>query len=241
MKQLAKVLFGVTCWSVGLVAVLSADTLVMRDGRRLRGELVAVRDEVVEFERARGLFSRERVRVDRSDVLRIEFDDARDDRDSRDRRDGSIDRDGRDGRDGGDSRGGPREGGLFGAPGGGDRPAGMREREVRVDARSAWIDTGVTLRAGQTVYFVANGRVHWGPGRDDGPAGEHDSPRNESRPMPNRPAAALIGRLGTSADYFYIGADRGAIRMREGGRLSLGINDDYLQDNSGAFLVTIYY
>jgi hypothetical protein len=29
--------------------------------------------------------------------------------------------------------------------------------------------------------------------------------------------------------------------MRSGGRLYLGINDDMLQDNSGAFRVAIYY
>ena len=59
--------------------------------------------------------------------------------------------------------------------------------------------------------------------------------------MPSRPAAALIGRIGESDDYFFIGEDAGAIRPRGSGRLFLGINDDFLQDNSGAFLVTVYY
>ena len=58
--------------------------------------------------------------------------------------------------------------------------------------------------------------------------------------MPNRSAAALIGRIGDS-DLFYIGDDRSAIRIRGGGRLFLGINDDFLQDNSGSLRVTIYY
>jgi hypothetical protein len=59
--------------------------------------------------------------------------------------------------------------------------------------------------------------------------------------MPNRPAAALIGRIGESNDYFFIGDDAGAIRVRGNGRLYLGVNDDYLRDNSGAFRVTVYY
>lgn len=228
MKQLCKGVSWTACWCVGLAVVLSADTLVMRDGQRVRGELVAVRDDTIEFEGVRGFFGRERLRVDRRDVLRIEFDDSRDGRDNR------SDRDGRDGgyRDGGDSNGPPRQG---------ERPAGMRERDVRVDARTSWVDTGVTVRAGQMVYFVANGRVHWGPGRDDGPSGENDSPRNDARPIPGRPAAGLIGRIGSSNDYFFIGGERGAMRMREGGRLYLGVNDDYLQDNNGAFQVTVYY
>ena len=29
--------------------------------------------------------------------------------------------------------------------------------------------------------------------------------------------------------------------MRESGRLSLGVNDDFLEDNSGSWRVTIYY
>ena len=117
----------------------------------------------------------------------------------------------------------------------------MRERSVRVNANEPWRDSGVTLRAGQTIYVQASGRVRWGPGRQDGPDGERNSPRNESRPMPNRPAASLIGRVGESNDYFFIGDDTGAIRVRDSGRLYLGINDDYLRDNSGAFQVTVYY
>ena len=54
--------------------------------------------------------------------------------------------------------------------------------------------------------------------------------------MPNRPAAALIGRVGEiSPDAFYIGADRGPVRMRSSGRLLLGVNDDYLQDTRDRF------
>jgi hypothetical protein len=125
--------------------------------------------------------------------------------------------------------------------GGGGRPAGMRERDVTVQAAQAWNDTGVTVRAGQTVYFTANGRVRWGPGRQDGPGGESGSPRNDARPIPSRPAAALIGRVGESDDVFFIGNDTEAIRMRSGGRLYLGINDDMLGDNSGTFRVTVHY
>ncbi len=60
--------------------------------------------------------------------------------------------------------------------------------------------------------------------------------------MPNRNAAALIGRIGAgSNDMFYIGNDNGPIRVRSSGRLFLGVNDDFLQDNSGNFRVVVYY
>jgi hypothetical protein len=196
-------------------ALLQADTLVLRDGRRVQGELIAVRDGVVEFEGQRSLFGRERLRVGRDDVIRIEFDEAGNRFDS-DRR---PDRD---------------------EPGGG-RPSGMRERDVLVNAGQSWTDTGVSVRSGQTVYFEASGRVRWGPGRQDGPGGERNSPRNTNRPIPGRPAGALIGRVGDADEYFFIGDDTGPIRLRGGGRLFLGVNDDFLQDNSGSFRVTVYY
>ncbi len=196
---------------------LSADTLVMRNGERVQGQLVSVRDGVVEFDAQRGLFGRDRVRVDLAEVTRIEFDRYRPARERRPRS--------------------PREQQRAQS----SRPGGMRERSVVVNASEPWRDTGVVVRAGQTVYFEASGKVRWGPGRQDGPDGERNSPRNEARPMPNRPAAALIGRVGESNDYFFIGDDTSAIRVRGNGRLYLGINDDYLRDNSGSFRVTVYY
>ena len=191
-------------------SALRADTLVLRDGRRVEGELVAIRDGVIEFEGRRGfLGGRERMRVDRDDVRTIELAEY----DSR-------------GRDERDSR---------------ERPSGMREREVSVDSWVAWRDTGIDVRAGQALYFEAMGRVRWGPNRQDGPGGEHGSPHNASRPIPNRPAAALIGRVGDTDDYFFIGDEKGPVRVRSSGRLYLGVNDDYLKDNTGSFRVTVYY
>ncbi len=203
-----------------LTTTVQADTLVLRDGRRVQGSLVAVRGGEIEFEGQRGFFGgRERQRYDRRDVLRIEFDGDGDDVDrfDRDRDRDAADRDVR------------------------PRPRGMRERSVSVDSWTAWSDAGIDVRAGQTVYFTATGRVRWGPGRQDGPAGEHNSPRNDARPIPGRPAAALVGRIGESSDIFFIGDDEGPIRMRASGRLFLGVNDDYLKDNSGSFRVTVYY
>ena len=79
------------------------------------------------------------------------------------------------------------------------------------------------VQAGQNVYFEASGEVRWGPNRRDGPGGEQNSPVNPSRPMPNRPGAALIGRVGANSDYFYIGGERGPIRMLSAGRLFLAV------------------
>lgn len=118
-------------------------------------------------------------------------------------------------------------------------PRGMREREINVTARQAWTDTGIDVRAGQMLYFSASGEVRWGPNRRDGAAGERNSPRNYLRPMPGQPAAALIGRIGETDSPFIIGDQPGPFRARSSGRLFLGVNDDVLEDNTGAFRVTI--
>jgi hypothetical protein len=192
--------------SVASVASVAADTLVMRDGTRVRGELVTVRNGTIEFEERRSFGSGRILRVNRDEVARIEFDER----------------------------------GSSSASSGG-RPGGMRERSVVVSAGVAWNDAGIDVRQGQTIYFEATGDVTWGPSRRDGPAGERNSPSNPNRPMPNRPAAALIGKVGAGSDIFFIGEDTGAIRVRNSGRLYLGVNDDVLNDNRGNFRVTVYY
>jgi hypothetical protein len=192
---------------VSLGVTVVADTLVLRNGTRVQGQLVGVRNDVIEFEEQRGFGRGRRVEFDRADVLRIEFDL-------------------------------PRGGSSFS----GDRPFGMRERTAIVNANAPWTDTSVDVRAGQTIYFEATGEVRWGRDRRDGPEGENNSPRNPNRPMPNRPAAALIGKVGSeSSDYFFIGDEQGPIRVRTSGRLYLGVNDDFFNDNSGSFRVVVYH
>jgi hypothetical protein len=192
--------------------ILTADTLFLRDGRRIEGRLISVRNDVVEFNDAPG-FGGRTLRFDRNQLTGIQFEQ--------------------------------NDGGFSSRPGQGQRSgrpstSGLRERQVMVQAAVPWVDTGIDVRAGQDVYFQAQGEVTWGPGRRHGPGGETGSPVNVNRPLPNRPAAALIGRIGET-DGFFIGLDNGPVRMRGSGRLFLGINDDYLQDNSGSFRVIVFY
>jgi hypothetical protein len=196
---------------------LQADTLVLANGRRVQGELTGVYGREIEFQERSG-FGRRTVRVPREEIVRIEFD--ANDRFDRDRGDGR-DRDGRDET--------------------GRTPRGLRERQVNVTAREPWTDAGVDVRAGQEIYFRADGEVRWGPNRRDGAAGERNSPRNVSRPLPDRPAAALIGRVGENGDPFFIGDDQSPLRMRGSGRLYLGINDDFFGDNTGSLRVVVSY
>ena len=45
------------------------------------------------------------------------------------------------------------------------------------------------------------GETRWGRDRRDGAEGERNSPVNPNRPLPDRPAAALIGRIGDRNQY----------------------------------------
>jgi len=212
--------FATAALVLSLPLTLSADTLYLRNGTRVQGDLVAVRGNTIEFEERRGGFGGSRtIRVDRSEVDRIEFE-----------------------RSGSGSNWGGNSGsnsGSYNPSDGGGRPSGMRERLVGVSATTDWNDTGIEVRAGQTIAFEASGEVRWGKDRRDGPAGEKNSPFNQARPLPNRAGGALIGRIG--GDVFFIGDERGPIRVRNSGRLQLGVNDEYLVDNSGSFRVTVYY
>jgi hypothetical protein len=58
-----------------------------------------------------------------------------------------------------------------------------------------------------------------------------------------RPGRAGLQDPSTSRRYrpFFIADDEDPIRMRSSGRLYLGINDDYLQDNRGSFRMIVAY
>ena len=186
-------------------SVLQADTLLLRDGRRVDGRLIGVRDEVVEFE------ERGRVRrFDRGEIRAIELEPMVYGRPVEDTR--------------------PR------------RPRGLHEREVIVSGDVPFVDSGIDVEDGQRIYFEAIGTVWWRRNRRDGPGGNSSEEYNPKLPMPRRPLAALIGKVGRdSSDLFFIGDDPGPVRVRESGRLFLGVNDDYFGDNHGNFRVVVFY
>ena len=198
---------------LALPVSLAADTLYLRNGQRVEGELLGYRNGQIEFEERRSYGGTRALRFDRDEVDRIDFENRR------------FTNNNNSSNNSGNSFGG--------------RPSGMRERQVTVSADVPWNDAGIEVRAGQTVYFEAQGRVRWGRDRQDGPAGERNSPSNPNRPMGNRNAAALIGKIGN--DMFFIGDETGPVRIRSAGRLYLGVNDDVLADNTGNFRVVVYY
>jgi hypothetical protein len=129
-------------------------------------------------------------------------------------------------------------------------PATAATVSVRVDAQQAWTDTGLTVNQGDNVTFNANGQVQIRPGQVATPDGngerasDQGSNRRANRrdsqsyPMPGAAVGALVGKIGDGA-AFGIGMQRQPLPMPASGRLMLGVNDNDLSDNSGAFTVSV--
>lgn len=130
-------------------------------------------------------------------------------------------------------------------------------RTIRADR--AWTDTGVSVQRGRTLHLEAEGSAQmiglhlrdWFFGltadRTVGPSGTYVWPRRDTThrpfPLPTMregpfPAFCLIGKIGEQGQPFYVGA-RYDGTAPDTGRLWLGVNDDEVRDNHGAFQVSI--
>lgn len=115
----------------------------------------------------------------------------------------------------------------------GTLPAGA----VVVQANQQWNDAGITVKKGDRVAFSTSGQISYGQGMTAGPDGD-GSLRKPDYPVAAMPVGGLIGRVGNGAP-FPIGSNAQPIVMPNDGRLMLGVNDNELGDNSGAFTVTV--
>jgi Ca2+-binding EF-hand superfamily protein len=113
-----------------------------------------------------------------------------------------------------------------------------RDVTVTVDARRRWTDTQLDVRAGDVLSFSSRGSIQMSTNGDDiaTPAGSRTG-RGAAKAPVNAVAGALIARIGNGAP-FLIG-DRTTITVSQTGRLQLGVNDDYLEDNQGDFEVVV--
>ena len=118
-------------------------------------------------------------------------------------------------------------------------PAATSGQMIRVAGTERWTDTGINVRAGDTLSFDAQGTVQLSDSGNDiaGVGGARSGRRAPEAPLNNQTAGALIARIGNS-DAFFIG-NRRSVRAPAAGRLYLGVNDDHLADNSGDFQVMV--
>jgi hypothetical protein len=109
---------------------------------------------------------------------------------------------------------------------------------VRVPANATWVATPLTVRKGDTVTFDVTGQIQLSNDAKDvaHAAGALSQRHAAGSPLPQNFAGALIAKVGNSAP-FPIGNVTTPVTMPADGQLYLGINDDELSDNQGAFIV----
>jgi hypothetical protein len=110
---------------------------------------------------------------------------------------------------------------------------------ISVNPTEPWNDTGLWVEAGDVITFDASGQIQMSDNGSDvaTPAGARSGRTAVNAPLRSQPAGLLIARIDNSAPM-PIGARR-TLRAPVSGELFLGVNDDYFQDNGGAYRVSV--
>lgn len=110
---------------------------------------------------------------------------------------------------------------------------------VRADnANNGWSNSGLVVRRGQRLRISSSGRISLGRGRFSTPLGLSTVPDNEKL-MRTEPTGALIAVIGDDNDDFvFIGTRRDFVAQRDG-VLFLGVNEGDLADNTGTYDVVV--
>jgi len=240
---------------LGLGATALADTIRLKDGSIIKGKVVGFKDQqftVLIGNAARGRQSRLMIYID--DVDSIEFDGAtgvastNDDDRPQPTNNPPASNPPRPSNTGGSTGSNPRPSNNpppannnSGNGGGGNPTGGYFPIKVRVtgdNTTNGWTSTGFVVRRGQHLRVSATGRVMLGNGRFATPAGISTLP-DPNRLMPNEPTGALIAVIGdNNNDFIFIGARREFVATQDG-YLFLGVNENNLDDNTGAYDATV--
>ena len=110
---------------------------------------------------------------------------------------------------------------------------------VRADnANNGWTNSGLVVRKGQRLRISASGRVSLGRGRFSTPGGLNTIQDNDKL-MRNEATGALIAVIGDdNDDFILIGPRREFVAQRDG-VLFLGVNEGDLADNTGSYDIVI--
>lgn len=122
-------------------------------------------------------------------------------------------------------------------------PLWAQSRELDVSPTDGWADTGVDVRAGDTLQIGATGQLQYAnAAQANGPAGLARGAGDASGVLPLNDAGrgALIGRIGSNsaARPFLIG-EQTTTKATMDGRLFLAINQSAFDESAGAYHVTI--
>jgi hypothetical protein len=230
--------------ALGAVVPVIADTIKLKDGSVIRGQIVSFKNEQFTILVGSGTRGRKsRITVFMEDVDSIEFDGAPAD-------------------EANNNSSGPTEPPY--QPPTNTRPNNTRPSNpppqtsnpntsanpnppqffnvnvrVRADnSTNGWTNSGLVVRRGQRLRISATGRVNLGA-KGSATADGLPSVQDREKLMRNQPTGGLIAVIGDDNDEFiFIGSSRDFVAQRDG-VLFLGVNEGNLGDNSGTFEVVI--
>lgn len=118
------------------------------------------------------------------------------------------------------------------------KPIEWRIKVLADNTANGWTNTGWVVKKGQRIRIEGDGKVSLGKGNSS-PASGIASLGDEQKLLKNVATGALIAVIGDdNNDFIYVGAEREFTATRDGA-LFLGINEGYLEDNSGSYSVKI--
>jgi hypothetical protein len=227
--------------AIGMSVPVLADTIRLKDGSVIRGQIVSFKNEqftIMVGSGARG--RRSQITVYMEDVESIEFDGA--------------------GADNSNSNANTQP--PYQPPPTNTRPTNTRPSNppptepannsnssnptffpvnvrVRADNSSnGWTNSGLVVRRGQRLRINATGRVSLGQNRFSTPDGIANI-QDREKLMRSQPTGGLIAVIGDdNDDFIFVGSSRDFVAQRDG-VLFLGVNEGNLSDNTGTFEIVI--
>jgi hypothetical protein len=110
---------------------------------------------------------------------------------------------------------------------------------VRADnSNNGWTNSGLVVRKGQRLRISASGRVSLGRGRFSTPGGLNNI-LDQDKLMRNEATGALIAVIGDDKDDFILIGPRREFVAQRDGVLFLGVNEGDLTDNTGSYDIVI--
>lgn len=120
----------------------------------------------------------------------------------------------------------------------GAKPIRINAKVLADNTSNGWTNAGWVVRKGQRIRIKGNGRISLGKGRYSGPRGISTLP-DENKLIKGSPTGSLIAVIGDdNNDFIYVGDEIEFVAKRDGA-LFLGINEGYLNDNTGSYDVTV--
>jgi len=118
------------------------------------------------------------------------------------------------------------------------KPISLNVKVLADNTANGWTNSQWVVKKGQKIRISGRGQVNLGNGRFSSSAGIGSLPDN-NKLVKTEATGGLIAVIGDdNNDFIFVGASKEFVAVRDGA-LFLGINEGNLDDNSGAFEVTV--